>query len=181
MVLLISIVSFGFVGAAAAASRFAPYQTPKLACGSVNLLFTGLPAYHPLVTQQGFDPALIDAAVRADSASLLKAGYNVRVVLMGPEQNISVLANRIPGTNWNGVGVGNGVRSAGLPELIVRFEDILQLYHERVPRAPVLFNYISNSTLFLWAAQRHFPLANNCTNSPGKDLGFEVYCDICAQ
>lgn len=41
-------------------------------------IFSGLPPYHPLVIQQGFDPAVVDRALRADAAHILAAGYNLK-------------------------------------------------------------------------------------------------------
>jgi hypothetical protein len=39
---------------------------------------SGLPAYHPLVAAQGWDPVMVDTALRNDTVTLVKAGYNVR-------------------------------------------------------------------------------------------------------
>jgi hypothetical protein len=71
--------------------------------------------------------------------------------------------------------------------------DMISLYRKVAPKGPILFNYSPDSAL--WAISRKFPLAENCTNSPGKDLvsssrcavdddadsvqGFEIICDIC--
>jgi hypothetical protein len=96
MILLKFILSFGLVGGVASAALSTSEKTPG--CGEVNVIFTcvsstkmhsfegrtkinlhsGLPPYHPLVTQQGFKPEAIDAALRADAANILKAGYNLR-------------------------------------------------------------------------------------------------------
>jgi hypothetical protein len=111
---------------------------------------------------------------------------------MGPEVPTSTLEQKMRGTRWDGTGVGYGVRGARLPELTVRLEDVISLYREKTPNAPILFNYSPNSAL--WAIERRFPLAENCTGKPGRDLvsenddlsecadieqGFEVICDIC--
>jgi len=39
---------------------------------------SGLPPYHPLVKEQGHDPAFVDAALREDAANIIKSGYNLR-------------------------------------------------------------------------------------------------------
>lgn len=39
---------------------------------------SGLPPYHPLVIAQGYDPVGTDKALRADLASSVQGGYNVR-------------------------------------------------------------------------------------------------------
>ncbi|KAH8594316.1 hypothetical protein B0O99DRAFT_687955 [Bisporella sp. PMI_857] len=46
-------------------------------CGEVNIIFTGLPPYQPLVAEQGFNQTLVDHTLRADAAAILKAGYNL--------------------------------------------------------------------------------------------------------
>lgn len=40
---------------------------------------------------------------------------------MGPELNLSVLANQVAGTYWHGTGVGYGVRGSHLQNLTIRF------------------------------------------------------------
>lgn len=40
---------------------------------------------------------------------------------MGPEQNLSVLADQLSGTKWHGTGVGYGVRGSHLQNLTTRF------------------------------------------------------------
>lgn len=44
------------------------------------------------------------------------------VVLMGPEEPLEKLEEQLRGIDWDGTGVGYGVRGARLPELTVRFE-----------------------------------------------------------
>ncbi|KAK0723527.1 hypothetical protein B0T26DRAFT_675088 [Lasiosphaeria miniovina] len=172
MFLAKSIMFLGVIGSIAEAS------SPWTQCGKVDILFTGLPAYHPLVTSQGFDPAVVDAALREDVANIPflanNPGGNITaVVLMGPEQNMSVLAEQAQGVSWAGTGVGFGVRGGHTPELTVRLENIIELYRERVPRAQLLFDYSPSTGL--WAIERHFPLASNCTGSPGKDLAGRLH------
>ncbi|KAJ9612643.1 hypothetical protein H2200_004240 [Cladophialophora chaetospira] len=154
---------------AVAATTASAFPSPKLpGCGEVDIIFTGLPPYHPLVAQQGFNSSAVDAGLRADAADIIKAGYNLRVVLMGPEQDISVLVNQTNGIRWDGTGVGYGVRGSRREDLTIRLGDIIQVFHERAPRAPTVFDY--SFTTALWAIQTKFPLSSNCTNSPGKDL-----------
>ncbi|KAK0654933.1 hypothetical protein B0T16DRAFT_450679 [Cercophora newfieldiana] len=112
----------------------------------------GLPPSHPLIIQQGFDPALIDAALRQDAANIIKAGYNLRVSLMGPEVGIETLGSRL--------------------------DDLIEMYKHRSPNSQILFNYSANTTE--WAIQRRFPLLGDGAGSPGTDLGFEIHCDICS-
>ncbi|EXJ63244.1 hypothetical protein A1O7_03691 [Cladophialophora yegresii CBS 114405] len=175
MVQFKSILLFSLIGAAV--SAFPPSKLPG--CGELDIIFTGLPPYHPLVIQQGFNASAVDAGLRHDAADIVKAGYNLRgVVLMGPEQDINVLAKQTNGVRWDGTGIGYGVRGSHLEDLTVRFGDIVQLYRDKAPQAPILFDY--SPVTALWAIQRRFPLSSNCTKSPGKDLGFEVFCDVCA-
>lgn len=96
---------------------------------------------------------------------------------------MTVLENQMEGINWDGTGIGYGVRGSHLQNLTIQFGgksklcnksdqliilDILQLYKERAPRAPSVFDYSPYS--FLWAVHNRFPLSSNCTNEPGKDL-----------
>jgi hypothetical protein len=41
---------------------------------------------------------------------------------MGPEQPVSVLEDQLKGINWDGTGVGFGVRGSPLQNLTVRLE-----------------------------------------------------------
>ncbi|KAL6248735.1 hypothetical protein RBB50_003797 [Rhinocladiella similis] len=176
MVSFKAILSFGL---AVTTTLAAPPWAPKPSCGDLDIIFTGLPPYHPLVTAQGFDPAVVDAALRGDAANIVKAGYNVRVVLMGPEQPLSVLSSQMDGIRWDGTGIGYGVRGSRLQNLTLRFADTIDLYRRKAPLAPIVFDHSPDSAL--WAIEQKWPLSSNCTNSPGKDLGFEIFCDICGQ
>lgn len=46
--------------------------------GQTDTRSSGLPPYHPLVTEQGFDPAVVNENLRRDAADIVKAGYNLR-------------------------------------------------------------------------------------------------------
>lgn len=179
-----------------------------------------MPPYHPLVTQQGFDPAKVDAALRADAANIVKAGYNLKgkstgplslgnlsyrvsntdvnlVVLMGPEKNVTVLREQVRGTVWDGTGIGYGVRGSNRVDLTTRLQgkqkllkkrsskmqnrssvnsqwlfaslvEIVEVYREQAPLAPILFDYSPSTAR--WAIEQRFPLPSNCTDSPGKSL-----------
>jgi hypothetical protein len=41
---------------------------------------------------------------------------------MGPEQNISVLAEQLDGVRWDGAGIGYGVRGSRMEDLTIRLE-----------------------------------------------------------
>ncbi|KAK4451172.1 hypothetical protein QBC34DRAFT_424044 [Podospora aff. communis PSN243] len=173
---LLSTVAAAVVGAREGTGQ-SPNQKRKYNCNEVNIFFTGLSPAHPLVIREGFDPKMVDAYLRADAAKIIAAGYNLRFSLMGPEMGAKALGDSMNGVSWHGAGIGNGERSTILDELVVWFEDSLQVYRNRAPGSQLLFNKSANTTL--WAIQRRFPLVGNCTNSPGTDLGFEVFCDIC--
>ncbi|KIV91678.1 hypothetical protein PV10_06192 [Exophiala mesophila] len=53
-----------------------PVRNPG--CGDVDVFFTGLPPFHPLVIEQGFDPNMVNNALRRDAAEIVEAGYNLR-------------------------------------------------------------------------------------------------------
>ncbi|KAJ0375868.1 hypothetical protein COL26b_005843 [Colletotrichum chrysophilum] len=94
-----------------------PIPTPKITfptnatCGEVNVFYTGLTAYHPLVLSRGFDPVQTDIALRNDTANLVKAGFNVY--------------DRMKGRRWGVTGVGWGIRNSTMLELVNRFEGIM--------------------------------------------------------
>lgn len=108
----------------------------------LNFASSGLPPFHPLVIEQGFDPNMVDNALRRDAAEIVEAGYNLRgesrtsgwrnaisadayliiVVLAGPEQDVGIYADRLKGRKWQGTGVGYGVRGTRLPDLTIRLE-----------------------------------------------------------
>ena len=44
---------------------------------------------------------------------------------MGPEQDISVLANQTNGIRWDGAGIGYGVRGSRREDLTIRLEGML--------------------------------------------------------
>lgn len=123
-----------------------------------------------MVAKMGFDPKKVEAALKADAANILKAGYNLRVVLFGPEQPASRIADELAKDDikWDLTGIGYGVRGARSPELTVRLEDIIQTYRDKAPKAPIVFDYSPDSAE--WAIKRKLPLAGNCTDTPGKDL-----------
>lgn len=119
-------------------------EAPK--CFSLgNPVSSGLPPFHPLVVEQGFDPNVVNSALRRDAADIRAAGYNLRgshpycklkftptltyvllnlVVLAGPEKDRAIYAERLRGRRWQGTGVGYGVRGSRLPDLTVRLEGI---------------------------------------------------------
>ncbi|RDI77212.1 hypothetical protein Vi05172_g12772 [Venturia inaequalis] len=176
MVQLLSILSMGLISSATAIAL--PSAAGDLsACGNTNIIFTGLPPYHPLVISQGFDPKMVDQNLKADAKAIVAAGYNLKTVFMGPDQDISVFSKFLDGTQWQGAGVGFGIRGSRVPELTVRLEDILKVYKEKAEKAEVVFNYSPNSTL--WALQRRLPLPKEC--GPGKELGYTEVCTICKQ
>ncbi|KAK0751352.1 hypothetical protein B0T18DRAFT_426006 [Schizothecium vesticola] len=152
-------------------------ETPqKFSCGEINVLFTGLPPYHPLVKAQGADPAQVDAALRADAANIRKQGYNLRVILLGPEKNITTLTSYlgIPETAdgtprpWDGTGVGFGVRGSAMAQLTVWFEEVVTAFRTGAPRAPIMFDFSPGTAG--WAVERHFPIEEDC-EAAGREGG----------
>merc|ERR1712000_59369 len=177
MVSFTSIVSRGLLGVAAA-TALAPTPDELPGCGEVNVFMTGLPAYHPTVIALGLDPAMVDRMLREDAARIVSMGYNLRVAVVGPEEDYNkILRDQMCGTEWHGTGVGYGLRNGKSEPLTIQFEDVITLLHEQAPGTPVMFNY--NAASFHWAVQRRLPLAGNCTDSPGTDLGFIEFCEIC--
>lgn len=115
---------------------------------------------------------MVDQNLKADAQAIIAAGYNLKTVFMGPDQNISVFSKFLDGTQWQGAGVGYGIRGSKVPELTVRLEDILKVFREKAEKAEVLFNYSPNSTL--WALRRRLPLPKEC--GPGTNLvSFPVF------
>ncbi|KAH8892637.1 hypothetical protein GQ53DRAFT_822840 [Thozetella sp. PMI_491] len=161
---------------AATASPFPGNRT--YGCGEVSIYSTGLPSHHPLVIAQGADPNFVNSSIKENFAETLAAGYNFRIVLLGPEQPFQdILSDRMAGVQWTGSHIGFGVRGAPIENLTVQFADTIDLFRKKAPLAPTVFDYSPSSAL--WALQERFPITGNCADSPGEDLGLEVICDIC--
>ncbi|EXF78998.1 hypothetical protein CFIO01_13074 [Colletotrichum fioriniae PJ7] len=84
-------------------------------CGKRNFVFTGLPWDHPAVAASGFTPEQVEAGIRADMAAIVKAGYNIKAILLGPEDSLDFLSDELKGMEWTGTGVGFGVRGNPTP------------------------------------------------------------------
>ncbi|KAF4815791.1 hypothetical protein CGCTS75_v012895 [Colletotrichum tropicale] len=157
-----------------------PIPTPKITfptnatCGEVNVFYTGLTAYHPLVLSRGFDPVQTDIALRNDTANLVKAGFNVYVLFQGPDQPASNIADRMEGRRWGVTGVGWGIRNSTMLELVNRFEENINQYREAEPLAPLVFNW--SPTSLAESVTRHVPLRDDCTGKPGTLYAYEENC-----
>ncbi|RDW63363.1 hypothetical protein BP6252_10908 [Coleophoma cylindrospora] len=95
----------------------------------INVLYTGLPAYHPLAIAEGWNAALVDEGVRNSTIDLVQAGYNwvvFTVIAAGPEISMDVIAEKIraKGVEWHVTGIGMGVRAAKSPTVIHYLEGI---------------------------------------------------------
>lgn len=75
-----------------------------------------------MVIDQGYPPEEADGAIRNSTAEMVAAGYNVAMVLSGPEMDISLLANEMKGVDWHVTGIGFGMRGANNTEAVGRFE-----------------------------------------------------------
>ncbi|KAH7310618.1 hypothetical protein B0I35DRAFT_481924 [Stachybotrys elegans] len=174
MVSFKSVFTLGLVGSAGATC-----EEVRPGCGEVNIFFTGLPAHHPIVAAIGLNTTMVDVMLRRDAARVIAAGYNLKVVHMGPEIDMSVMEEAMQGQTWHGTGVGYGMRGSQRPDVTIRFEEVLELFRSEASDAPTMFNY--NGDTFTWALQRRMPLASDCADSPGIDYGYDVHCDVCAQ
>ncbi|KAH7138622.1 hypothetical protein B0J11DRAFT_588050 [Dendryphion nanum] len=144
-------------------------------CGEVNVFYTGFTAYHPYVFEQGHDPHEVDPRLKKGIASLVRAGYNVRVLFQGPEQPVSNIADRMKGTRWDVDGQGLGLRAHANATATRRFEDNLYQFQRSAPLAPTVFNWGPDS--FAESVVRRVPLKEDCTNKPGKLIAYEEICD----
>ncbi|KAI1265858.1 hypothetical protein F5Y18DRAFT_29999 [Xylariaceae sp. FL1019] len=167
---------------AVASSGDVPRQASCLpGCGELDLFFTGLPAYHPLVKALGVDPDMVNRTTHLDAQNIINAGYNIRVVLGGPEIPHSIFQDEMrrdrAGKFWNATGIGFGTRGYPRQDMTIEFTDLITLFRSEAPEAPILFDY--NTTTFLWAVQHYLPLRSDCAGAPGTNLGFIVVCDVC--
>ncbi|KAK1712254.1 uncharacterized protein BDZ83DRAFT_723678 [Colletotrichum acutatum] len=162
------------------ASRSGSFKAGKCSsgCGKRNFVFTGLPWNHPAVAASGFTPKQVEAGIRTDMAAIIKAGYNIKAVLLGPEDGLDFLSEELQGIDWTGTGVGFGVRGSPTPVITRRLMDAVQLYRDEVPRARILFNY--SPVTSLWAIQQYYPLSPECSNTNGTDLGIAIRCRACS-
>ncbi|KAK1994815.1 hypothetical protein LX36DRAFT_683449 [Colletotrichum falcatum] len=145
-------------------------RTAQSSCGEYNFMFTGLPWNHPAVNASGFTPQQVEAGIRSDMKAIVDAGYNIKAVLVGPENSLDDISSELKGVKWTGVGVGFGVRGSPSPVITRRLMDIIQLYRDQLPQARILFNYSPVSSV--WAIQQYFPSpsSHGCQCGPGKDL-----------
>ncbi|KAF7561262.1 hypothetical protein G7046_g2880 [Stylonectria norvegica] len=171
------LAAFGSFGSTSAVPKPWEPQNKTYGCGEVSIFSTGLPANHPIVIAQGADPAVVSEEMHKDINKTLAAGYNFRVTLMGPEIGLDKLADRMPGHDWDGTHIGFGVRGSSFQNVTIRLQDIVQLFREKTPVQPIVFDYSPTSALEM--IQRAWPISEDCTDSPGKDLGLETFCDIC--
>ncbi|KAH7128830.1 hypothetical protein B0J11DRAFT_525923 [Dendryphion nanum] len=146
-----------------------------VSCGEVNVFYTGFTAYHPYVIAQGLDPHEVDPRLRRGISSLVKAGYNVRVLFQGPEQPVSNIVDRMKGTRWDVSAQGIGLRAYANATATRRFEDNLYEFQRSAPLAPTVFNWGPDS--FAESVIRRIPLKEDCTNKPGKLIAYEEVCD----
>ncbi|KAK1959691.1 hypothetical protein LY78DRAFT_352823 [Colletotrichum sublineola] len=155
-------------------------RAAQKSCGDYNFVFTGLPWNHPALKASGFTPQQVEAGIRSDMKAIVNAGYNIKAVLVGPEDSLDNISSELKGVNWTGTGVGFGVRGSPSPVITRRLMDIIQLYRDQVPQAPILFNYSPNSSV--WAIQQYFPPPSSlgCQCGPGRDLGIAIYCSACS-
>ncbi|EON65240.1 hypothetical protein W97_04477, partial [Coniosporium apollinis CBS 100218] len=169
MVAFSFLASLALIGSAVALPSSEPVSGKKRGCGEVNVVLAGLPPNHPLLIARGFPPAVVNAAIRSEAAGVIAAGYNFRVVLLGPEVDVTAtLGKKLKGTDWSVAVTGNGLRSDNTVEGTRHFENILQLFRKKAPNAVLAFN--RNATTTLEAVQRWAPLDSDCKDSPGKDL-----------
>ncbi|CCF35887.1 hypothetical protein CH063_07578 [Colletotrichum higginsianum] len=111
-------------------------------CGKYSFVFTGLPWNHPAVKASGFTPQQVEAGIRSDMKAIVQAGYNIKAVLVGPENPIGDIASELKGVEWTGTGVGHNsvVPGTGTPspdslQLLTQLE---RLGHPAVFSAPGL-------------------------------------------
>jgi hypothetical protein len=190
MVAFSSLASLALLGSATALPSLSSrdsYLTKRAGCGEVNIVLTGLPPNHPTVIEQGWDPAMVAAALKSDGEAVIAAGYNYLSVLLGPEvDENATLGAKLEGTYWSVAVTGFGVRGANSSELTHHLEselpisserrsganpcstDTLDLFRRKAPMAVLGFNRSPDTTLE--AVKRWAPLDADCTNSPGKSL-----------
>lgn len=150
-------------------------QPNKVNCGAINIVAIGLPWNHPLVTQEGFDPTIVEAALREDHNAIVDAGYNVKTLLFGPEEDSNeILSHHMAGVNWAATGVGYDVRGGNSEEITVHFENVVQIFHDSVTNGRMIFNSAAGGHpgSMVPAIQRHFQTVGDCRkfHAPGKDL-----------
>ncbi|VUC29464.1 unnamed protein product [Clonostachys rosea] len=176
------IVFFGLMGGALALPKSSVKENhtkinypTNAGCGEVNVFYTGFPAHHQMVIDQGANITAVDISLRNEAAKLVKAGFNLYVLFQGPDQPVSNIADRMAGTHWGVDAVGWGQRGYRNPEVTYRFEDNLHQYRESAPLTPTVFNW--GPETFAEAVTRRVPLNEDCADKPGKLLGYEEICD----
>lgn len=120
-----------------------------------SILHIGLPWDHPILVSIGHNPDVIHAGLDRSQELMLSAGYDYLFLPFGPEDGVVPLEETIAKKKWDGIVVGNGVRST--KDLTPFLEQIVNTIVEKTPSTKILFNVSPESTLD--AAQRWFPIA----------------------
>ncbi|KAK4185828.1 hypothetical protein QBC35DRAFT_555747 [Podospora australis] len=188
MISLKAIIAIALAYATASLAAVVPLPLPQeythshakhVNCGEISLFLTGLPYNHPLVAAQHFDPAVVESLMRHDQAAVIQAGFNIKMVMFGPEEDTNkVLAEHMPGVDWAATGVGYGVRGGDLDNLTTQFEDTIQFFRDAVG-GPIIFNGPVGS--MLPAINRHFQTRTDCRKAfagSGKDLVRNALCTL---
>lgn len=144
-------------------------------CQKYNILFTGFPPYHPLVTAQhpGDEAA---AGLSEELKELVAAGYNTKELFFGPEEGMAPLERALKEKKWDGVVIGFGVRGAGALVPTIHFEKLVNTVKRGTDaKVPLMFNY--NPWFTLEAVQRWLPLGD-CAARQGTNYGAEIVCAV---
>ncbi|KAK9898897.1 hypothetical protein P389DRAFT_188279 [Cystobasidium minutum MCA 4210] len=173
-----SLISSALLSCASIASAVAVAPVTNK-CAKVNILFIGLPAYHPHVISQGYDPAVVDQGLKQQLQALVAAGYNTKEVWFGPEEVIDPLLESLRERKWDGIIIGFGIRGDPGLEATIHLEEIIAGLQAEAKKIKIMFNRspITN----IEAVTRNFGLTG-CENKPGINYGEHIYCapEVCS-
>ncbi|CAG8948782.1 hypothetical protein HYFRA_00001904 [Hymenoscyphus fraxineus] len=158
-------------------STCGPRGPVDTACGKVNIVLLGLPPTHDIVEEYpipGLNASAIDKGLRDDAAEILKAGYNLRVILMSPVDDRSAFQAAFrDGTLYQGILIRWELRQGNNLYASQLLSDMIDFARVTAPVAPIMWD--NGPGTALRAIQRTISVIN-CENQPGRDLGYIEVC-----
>ena len=95
--------------------------------------------FDPRAFASQFDPAPVLAALDAGQARFAALGIDAELCLVQPDDTaLGQMRDRLEAGGWDCVVIGGGIRKP--PELLVMFEQVVNLVHELAPDAKIAFN-----------------------------------------
>jgi hypothetical protein len=113
-----------------------------IAVSQPNVLVIGVDPAKLDCAEWGVTPAanaMVQAAIARSEQSFRDAGYDVTMCLIALDADLQIaLVPHIEAKTWNVVVIGGGIRHP--PQLLLLFEQVVNLVHRHAPQAAIAFN-----------------------------------------